>query len=106
MEQKIIVVAEDELRDIVSEAVSKACRDILSYATAPVAGAENEEEPERFVYGIAGISRLFNVSKVTAQRYKASFLAPAVMQRGNKIITDVRKARLLFAEASKKACQP
>ena len=54
------------------------------------------ESGKRYVYGIRGIRELFNVSHVTAQRYKQTWLQPAVTQRGRKIITDVDKAMELF----------
>lgn len=52
----------------------------------------------RLVYGLAGIQRLFNVSHVTAQRYKNTFLAPAISQQGRKIVVDAEKALQLFSE--------
>ena len=55
------------------------------------------EEP-RLVYGLAGIQRLFNVSHVTAQRYKNTFLAPAISQQGRKIVVESEKALQLFSE--------
>ena len=56
------------------------------------------EQPRRFVYGLRGIRQLFGVSHVTAQRYKDSFLAPAVSQRGRIIVVDADKAIRLFNE--------
>lgn len=56
---------------------------------------------KNYVYGIAGIADLLGVSKVTAQRYKDTFLQPAVMQRGRKLITDADKAMKLFAQFEK-----
>ena len=53
-----------------------------------------------YVFGIAGIRRLFNVSHVTACAYKSGFLKPAVKQRGRQIITDVKLAIKLFDEHS------
>ena len=52
----------------------------------------------RLVYGLAGIQQLFNVSHVTAQRYKNTFLAPAISQQGRKIVVDAEKALQLFSE--------
>lgn len=49
-----------------------------------------------FVYGLKGIETLFQVSHATAQRYKDTFLAPAVRQRGRKIIVDAKLALDLF----------
>lgn len=58
------------------------------------------EQPKakRYVYGLKGIKELFHVSHVTAQRYKNTFLAPAVTQQGRKIMVDADKALQLFAE--------
>lgn len=60
--------------------------------------AKVPEEGKRYVRGIAGIARLFQCSTVTAQRYKDTFLRPAVQQRGRIVITDVEKAKALFNE--------
>lgn len=56
------------------------------------------EKPKRYVYGLAGIRALFNVSHVTAQRYKDGILADAVIQNGRKIMVDVDKALELFKQ--------
>ena len=50
----------------------------------------------RQVYGLKGIQSLFGCSHLTAQRYKDTFLAPAVMQQGRKIVIDVEQAVELF----------
>lgn len=50
----------------------------------------------RYVYGLKGIEELFHCSHLTAQRYKDTFLAPAVMQQGRKIVVDVEHAVELF----------
>lgn len=49
-----------------------------------------------FVYGLKGIRDLFGVSTSTAQEYKNTWLAPAVQQRGKKIIVNVSQALKLF----------
>lgn len=66
--------------------------------TAPVNSAATNPEPaeKRYVYGIQGIADLFRVSKPTASLYKRTWLAPAVSQRGRKIITDAEMAMSLF----------
>lgn len=63
--------------------------------TAP---KDTQTTPVRNVYGLNGICELFHVSKVTAIKYKKTFLAPAIKQRGKVIITDVDKALQLFSE--------
>lgn len=50
----------------------------------------------RYVYGLKGIQSLFGCSHLTVQRYKDTFLAPAVMQQGRKIVIDVEAAVELF----------
>lgn len=55
-----------------------------------------KEERTAYVYGLKGIKALFGVSHTTAQRYKNTFLAPAVTQRGKKLVVDVAKAMDLF----------
>lgn len=52
----------------------------------------------RLVYGLNGICELFGVSRVTAIRYKNTWLKPAVSQRGKTIITDAGLALQLFAD--------
>ena len=60
------------------------------------------EPPKRYVYGIAGIASLFQVSYVTACKLKDGVLKPAIMQQGRKIICDAELAMKLFAENSGK----
>ena len=54
-----------------------------------------------YVHGLRGIRQLFNVSHATAQRYKDTFLRPAVRQNGRVIVVDVAKALELFDEHNK-----
>lgn len=56
----------------------------------------------KYVYGLAGIRRLFNVSHVTAYRYKETIIADACFQQGRKIVVDVDKAMELFKNQSGK----
>ena len=57
------------------------------------------EKPEkRYVYGIAGIANLFNISYVTAFNLKNGILKPAVLQHGRKIICDADMAIELFRQ--------
>ena len=65
----------------------------------PVTEVMNER---KYVYGLAGIRRLFNVSHVTAQKYKDTIIADACFQQGRKIVVDVDKAMELFKKQSKK----
>lgn len=61
----------------------------------------DEKQPKRYVYGLSGIRQLFNVSHVTAQKYKDTILRDAVSQQGRVIVTDVDKAMELFRNAKK-----
>lgn len=59
-------------------------------------------EPKKYAYGLQGIRKLFNVSHVTAQKYKDTIIADACFQQGRKIVVDVDKAMELFKKQSKK----
>lgn len=52
----------------------------------------------RLVYGLKGICELFNVSHLTAQRYKDGIIKEAVKQCGRKIVVDADLALKLFNE--------
>ena len=58
----------------------------------------NDPAGKRYVYGIVGIERALGVSHKTAQKLKDGILAPAVKQRGRKIVTDLDYALQLFDE--------
>ena len=58
--------------------------------------APKQDTEKRYVYGLKGIEELFGVSHATAQHYKDSFLQPAVIQNGRKIMIDVDLAVELF----------
>ena len=78
--------------------LKEALREILTPATTPT---RNEEQTERYcsneyVFGLQGICDLFGVSKNTAIKYKSTWLAPAVKQRGQKIIVNRKMALELF----------
>ena len=84
-QEKIIVMTDEQLNKLLDEVAHKD-------SDKPNQGAA----PRRYVYGLRGIRDLFGVSHTTAQRYKNTFLAPAISQRGRKIIVDVEKALQLF----------
>ena len=69
------------------------------HKSAPAAPAR--DYPQGYAYGLKGIRKLFGVSHATAQRYKDTFLKPAVRQNGRKIVIDVAKALELFDEHAK-----
>lgn len=88
----IIVLTGEQLKEFAAEAARAAI-------AAGNIHAEPEETPgKRYVYGLRGIRDLFNVSHPTAQKYKDTFLAPAIMQRGRKIIVDAAKAMELYKQ--------
>ena len=64
--------------------------------------APSEESSKRYVYGIAGIASLFNVSYVTACKLKDGILQPAVLQQGRKIMCDAELAIELFRKKAEK----
>ena len=68
-------------------------------ASVMAAAQAGREKPGRYVYGLRGIMQLFNVSNMTAQRYKNGILKDAVKQYGRKIVVDVDKALELFEAA-------
>ena len=57
---------------------------------------------KRYVYGLAGIRGLFNVSIPTAHRLKNTILREAVSQQGRVIVCDVERAMQLFHANKKK----
>ena len=59
---------------------------------------DNDAAGKRYVYGIVGLERALGVSHKTAQKLKDGILAPAVKQRGRKIVTDLDYALQLFDE--------
>lgn len=73
---------------------------IQSVDTESVMSAE-KGKPKQYVYGLAGIRKLFNVSHPTAQKYKDGILRDAVSQRGRVIVVDVEKAMELFNQTKK-----
>lgn len=82
------ITAED-LIEVIELAVEKALE-----ASKEV---EKRELP-KYVHGLQGIADLFNVTKVTAQKYKNTWLAGAVKQNGKTLLTDTEMALKLFNE--------
>ena len=76
------------LREIIRE----ECKTTSSPQDKPQVFNKNH----RLVYGLKGIRDLFGCSHVTAQRYKDSFLQPAIKQNGRKIVIDADLALELF----------
>ena len=90
---EIVVLTKDQLKEFAAEVV----REVMGIVEPPVT-IEPADPSTVYVYGLRGIMELFGVSQLTAQRYKNTFLRPAVSQRGRKITVDVNKARQLFDE--------
>lgn len=59
------------------------------------------KKEKHYVYGLDGIKKLFNVSHLTAWKYKETIIREAVSQNGRVIVTDVEKAMELFAKHNK-----
>lgn len=78
-----------ELKGLIAEVLGEAVKND-AFKTAKTS--------DNLVYGIRGIEKLFNVSHKTAQDYKNTFLKPAVMQCGRKIVVDADLALKLFNE--------
>ncbi len=80
--------------------------EFVKQAIADTRGGEQPSEPQqpggRLVYGLHGICELLGVSKKTAFELKEGILAPAVRQRGRKIITDADLALKLFDEKKRR----
>ena len=55
-------------------------------------------EEGKYVFGLRGICQLFGVGHSTAHYYKTTFLKPAIIQRGQKLLIDRNRALQLFAE--------
>lgn len=82
-------ITADDLSKVIELAVEKALK-----ASKEV---ERKELP-KYVHGLQGIADLFDVSKVTAQKYKNTWLAGAVKQNGKTLLTDTEMALKLFNE--------
>lgn len=68
-------------------------REALSFSQTPPIQQETPSGSHRYVYGIAGIARLFNCSIPTANRIKASGkIDKALKQIGRKIVVDAELA--------------
>ena len=62
---------------------------------------QEQAEEKQYLYGLRGIRELFKVSHPTAQKYKDTFLKPAIIQHGRKIMIDQDLALKLFSEHKK-----
>lgn len=87
---QLTIMTEAQLKEFATEVARATLAEKEAETNLP------KKSGKRYVYGLRGISELFNVSIVTAQKYKNTFLAPAVSQRSRKIVTDAAKAMELF----------
>lgn len=63
----------------------------------PQTVVETQKEERKYVYGIAGIARLFNCSIPTANRIKASGkIDKAIKQIGRKIVVDAHTGNTAY----------
>ncbi|MDR1652886.1 MAG: DUF3853 family protein [Prevotellaceae bacterium] len=70
---------------------------------APTTLVNTAAQPEKYVYRLSGIARLFGCSKTTANRIKQSGkINKAITQLGNLIIVDAEKALELAGKANGK----
>ncbi|MDE5659311.1 MAG: DUF3853 family protein [Muribaculaceae bacterium] len=93
-DNQVIVLTFSQLKELSA--------DLVRQALETVKGEIKASEEVRYVYGLSGIANLFNVSRVTAQNYKNTFLKPAVEQRNRKFRVNVTLAQQLFAEHNAK----
>lgn len=98
-------MATEEITDNtpISELTTGQLRAFLKEQAAPTTEAKPAPAPApRLVYGLKGIMDLFQVSNMTAQRYKKGIIKAAVYQYGRKIVTDADHALQLYREAKGK----
>lgn len=76
-------------------------REVLKSEENPSVQIMQSNPDRKYVYGLAGVRKLFNCSHATAYKYKESIIRDAVRQVGRKIIVDADKAMELFNESKK-----
>lgn len=96
--EAIAVFTPEQLKEFTAAVVRETIAEHTAGQSSP---NKTAIEAGQFVYGLRGISELFNVSHPTAQRYKNTFLAPAISQRGRKIVVNVAMAKQLFNDRNK-----
>lgn len=90
--QQVVLLTAEQLEQFAADIVDRT----IAALKADDQQTEQPLKQTEYCYGLHGISNLFNVSHATAQRYKDTFLQPAVSQRGRKIMVDVEKAIKLY----------
>lgn len=94
MSTALLAFTSEELHAFATEVAREAVKAYIAEA------APRPKEPP-YVHGIKGIMELFGVSETVAKGYKATFLAPAISQRGRSFTVDVAMARELFDDGQK-----
>ena len=89
-DNQVLVLTVEQLKEFAKELALQ----LRNPSGEPQATERNADR--RYVYGLRGIRDLFNVCHSTAQQYKNTFLAPAIRQRGRKIVIDVEHAISLY----------
>ncbi|MBQ2188182.1 MAG: DUF3853 family protein [Bacteroidales bacterium] len=87
-QRRLVDMTLDELLEVIAVRESALLERILK--------SQREQLPQ-FVYGIAGIAKIYDCSLATAQRIKNSGkIAAAITQHGRKIIVNVDKATSIY----------
>lgn len=89
----MLTISANDLMDVIDNAISK---------TLEASKQVEQKDLPKYVHGLQGIADLFGVTKVTAQKYKNTWLSDAVMQNGKVLITDTEIALRLFEKQSKR----
>lgn len=92
--EQIVMISAEQLQKFASDVVRET---IAAIQANPETVATIEPKTE-YRYGMRAIRELFGVCHSTAQRYKDTFLRPAVDQRGRKIRVNVALAQQLYSE--------
>lgn len=91
---QVVTISVDQLKEIVSDAVSEAI--------AKVNPAKEAKGEPVYLVGLGGICEFFGCSKPQAIWYKKHVFPEAVIQCGRTILVDRDKALALFAEYDEK----
>lgn len=91
--ERIVMITAGQLQEFATNIV----RETIAAMQSNPAMIAAEPEPE-YRYGLRAIREMFGVCHTTAQRYKDTFLKPAIDQRGRKIRVNVALAQQLYNE--------
>lgn len=91
--KQIVMITAGQLEEFATNIVRETIAAIQSNPVKIAAKAEPE-----YRYGLRAIREMFGVCHTTAQRYKDTFLKPAIDQRGRKIRVNVALAQQLYNE--------